>query len=68
MHFTDEEDNVTYEDFDGGIISTLKLVQISERSTQNAITFPDPAKNQSTFPVTIGITVLLMRSITLISF
>ena len=40
----------------------------TERSTENAITFPDLVKNPSAFPVTIGITVLLMSSITLISF
>ena len=49
-------------------LSTMKLLQKSERSTDNGITFPDPVKNSSAFPVTIGITVLLMSSITLISF
>ena len=46
----------------------LKLLQKSERSTENGITFPDLVKNPSAFPVTIGITVLLMSSITLNSF
>ena len=68
VQFMDEEDIVTCEDFDCGFFSTLKLLQKSGRATQNGITFPDSAKNQSTFPATIGITVLLMRSITLISF
>ena len=47
------------------LLSTLKLLQ---KSTENGLIFPDIVKNPSTFPVTIGITVLLMRSITLISF
>ena len=47
------------------LLSTLKLLQ---KSTENGLIFPDLVKNPSTFPVTIGITVLLMRSITLISF
>ena len=50
------------------LLSTLKLLQKSERSTENGITFPDPVKNPTAFPVTIGITVLLMSSIALISF
>ena len=47
--------------------STLKLVQKSYRSIENGITFPDPVKNAA-FPITIDITVLLMRSINQISF
>ena len=50
------------------ILSTLKLLQKTERSTENGITFPDFLKNPSAFPVTIGITVLYMSSITLIIF
>ena len=50
------------------LLSTLKLLQKSERSTQNGITFPDLVKNPSAFPVTIDITVLLMSSIPLITF
>ena len=50
------------------LLSTLKFLQKSNRSTENGITFPDPVKNPSAFPVTINIFVLLMRSITLISF
>ena len=48
------------------LFSTLKLLQKSDRSTENRITFPDPVKNPSDFPVTIGITILLMSSITLL--
>ena len=48
--------------------STLKLLKKSERSTESGITFPDAVKNPSAFPVTIGITILLLSSITLISF
>ena len=50
------------------LLSTLKLLQKQDRSTENGITFPDPVKNPSAFPLTINITVLLMRSITLILF
>ena len=50
------------------LLSTLKLIQKSERSTENGITFPDAVKNPSAFPVTIGTTVLLTSSITLIFF
>ena len=50
------------------LLSTMKLLQKSERSTDSGITFPDSVKNPSAFPVTIGITVLLIRSTTLISF
>ena len=50
------------------LLSTLKLLQKLDRSTENGIIFPDPVKNSSAFPVTIGLTVLLMSSKTLISF
>ena len=50
------------------LLSTMKLLQKSEKSTENGITFPDPVKKPSAFPVTIGITVLLMSSRTPISF
>ena len=50
------------------LFSTLKLLQKTDRSTGNGNTFPDPEKSPSAFPVTINITVLLMRSLTLISF
>ena len=50
------------------LLSTLKLLQKSERSTENRITFPDALKNPSAFPVTIGTTVLLTSSINLMFF
>ena len=50
------------------LLSTLKLLQKSDRSTENGITFPDPVKNPSAFLVTFNITVFLISSITLISF
>ena len=50
------------------LLSTLKLLQTSDRSTENGITFPDPVRNPSAIPITINITVLLTSSITLISF
>ena len=50
------------------LLSCLKLLQKSDRSTENGITFPDPVKNPSAFPATINMSVLLMSSIALISF
>ena len=46
----------------------LSILQKSDRSPENGITVADPVKNPSAFPVTIGITVFFMSSITLISF
>ena len=67
VHFNDEENIVTYVDFDCGITFCLKLLQKSDRSTENGITIPDPLKNLSAFPATINMSVLLMSSIALIS-
>ena len=50
------------------IRSSLKLLQKSDRSSENGITFPDPVKNPNAFPATINIPVLLMSSMALISF
>ena len=50
------------------LLFTLKLLQKSDRSTENGITIPGPLKNPSAFPVTISITVLWISSVTLISF
>ena len=50
------------------LLSTLKLLQKSERSNENGKTLPDSVKNPSALTVTIGITAFLMSSITLISF
>ena len=50
------------------LLSTPQVLQKSDRSTENGITFPDPVRNPSAFPVTIGVTVLLISSITVISF
>ena len=47
---------------------TLKLLQKADTSNEIGNTFPDPVKNPNGFPVTFNITVLLMSSITLISF
>ena len=49
------------------LLSTLKLPQKSVRSSENGITFPDPVKNPSAFPVTINITVFFIRSKNLIT-
>ena len=48
--------------------SSLKLLQKSDRSTENGITFPDPVKNPNALSAKINIPVLLMSSIALISF
>ena len=50
------------------LLSTLKLLQKSDRSTENGITFPDPKRNSSAFPVTIKLTVFLMNNINPIYF
>ena len=50
------------------LLSTLKLLQKTSKSTENGIIFPDPVKNPSAFPITINKTVLLMSSISLTSF
>ena len=49
-------------------ISSLNLLQNSNRSTENGITFPDPVRNPTAFPATINIPALLMSSIALIFF
>ena len=49
-----------------GLLSNVNLLQKSDRSSENGITFPNPVKNASPFPVTIKITVFLMSSLTLI--
>ena len=48
--------------------SSLKLLQKSDRATENGITFPDPVKNTNAFTATINTHVLLMSSIAVISF
>ena len=48
------------------LLSCLKLLQKSERSTENGIKFPHPVKNPSAFPATINMSVLLMSSLALI--
>ena len=50
------------------LLSTLELLQKQNRLTENVITFPVPLKTPSSFPVTFGIAVSSMSSITLISF
>ena len=68
VHFIDEENVVTYVDFDCGITffpeTPTKIRQINRE--RNYI--PDPRKNATAIPATINITVLLMSSIPLISF
>ena len=48
--------------------SSLKLVQGSDTSAENGITFPDPVKNPNAFPATINIPIVFISSIPLISF
>ena len=68
VHFIDEENIATYEDLDCGIAFYPETPKKSDRSIENGNTLPHPEKNPSAFPVTIKITVLLINSITLISF
>ena len=71
VHFIDEEDIVTYEDFDCGITfypeTPTKNRQIN-RERNYICRSCEKSKCIPSNPVTIGITVLLMSSITLISF
>ena len=39
------------------LLPTLKLLQKSYRWNENGITFPDPVKNSSAFPLTISVTI-----------
>ena len=66
VHFIDEENMVTYVDFDCGITFSLKILQNLDRSTENRSTFPDPVTNPNAFPATINTSVLLMSCIALI--
>ena len=50
------------------VFPTLKLLQRSERSTGNGKTFPDSVRNPSASQITNNKTVILTRSIPLISF
>ena len=50
------------------LLSTLKLLRKSSRSSENGKTFSDTLKHPTASQITINIIVLLMRSITLISF
>ena len=68
VHFIDEENMMTYVDFDFSITSFPETPTKSDRSNENGITFPDPVKNPNAFLATINIAVLLMSSIALISF
>ena len=65
LQFMDEENIVTDQDFDLVLLSSVKLLQESERSTEDGETFPDPVKNPISFQLTFIITVLLKRSTTL---
>ena len=69
VHFIDEENMVTYVDFDYDVTffpeNPTKFRQINRG---NRITFPDPVRNPNAFPATINISVLLMSRIALISF
>ena len=68
LHFIDKENMVTYADFDCGITFSLKLLQKSDRSTENGITIPCPVKNPNAFPATINIPVLFDEQHSSITF
>ena len=63
LQFTDEEKIVTDEDSDSVLLSSLKLLQESERSTEDGKTFPDTVKNPTSFQVTINITVAFISKL-----
>ena len=67
VHFIDGEDIVAYEDFDCAITFYTETPTKIRQINRERIICPDPVKNPSAFPVKIGITVLLMSSITLTS-
>ena len=68
VHFINEEDIVTYDDFDCGITFYPETPTNIREMSRERNYFPDPVINPSAFPVTIGTTVPLLSSITLISF
>ena len=67
VHFIDEENMVTYVDFDCGITLLPETPTKIRHATANRITFPDPVKNPNAIPAMINIPVLLMSSIPLIT-
>ena len=67
VHFIDEENMVTYVDFDCGITFFPENPTKLNSPTENRITFPDPVKNPIAFPATINISVLLMSCMALMS-
>ena len=68
VHFIDEENMVTYVDFDCGITFFPETPTKIRQIKRDGITFPDPVKNPNAFRATINIPVLLISSIALISF
>ena len=61
--FIDEQNIVTYVELDCGITFYPETLQKSDRSPENRISFPEPLKNPSAFPVTTNITVWLLNTI-----
>ena len=68
VHFTDGENILTYVNFDFSITFYPKLLQKSDKPTDTGWKFPNPVKNANAMQVSINLTVLLTRSILLISF
>ena len=68
VHFINEENMMTYVDFDCGITFFPETPTKNSQISENGITIPDPVKNPNAIPATINIPVLLMSSIALISF
>ena len=68
VHFIDEENMVTYVDFDCGITFFPKTpTKISQINRERNYIFKSCEKNPNSFPATINSAVLLMSSIALIS-
>ena len=68
VHFTDGENILTYVNFDFSITFYPKLLQKSDKPTDTGWKFLNPVKNANAMQVSINLTVLLTRSILLISF
>ena len=67
VHLMDEENIVTYVDFDCGIAFLPGAPTEVGHINRESKTFPGPVKNLSAFREATNITVLLKRSIPLIS-
>ena len=68
VHFIDEENMVTYVDFDCGITFFSETPTKIRQTNRERNYLPDPVKNPNAFPAMINILALLMSSIAVLSF